>query len=261
LNNGFTNSLRQQSELVSWQSSWNVPLMLYTPLEHLQIGRPIYRIKYIAEACRDCIVLDLGAMDETAYTSKRGWGAWLHEEIAKAARRVIGIDSSTLIPEDGIRTAPHAVIMRGDVGDIAGALRAAGVDPDIIVAGELIEHLENPLSFLRAIRNVQGLRGKRLILSTPNATAIHNCLIGLLNRESTHRDHLCILSFKTLNTLFERAGYESWTIIPYHADFLEMKERTSGIIHRAVAAGEAVIRMTEWCFPLLSFGYIVEAVI
>jgi 2-polyprenyl-3-methyl-5-hydroxy-6-metoxy-1,4-benzoquinol methylase len=70
-----------------------------------------------------------------------------------------------------------------------------------VVAGELIEHLENPLQFLRSFRQVSRLKGKALLLSTPNATAIHNCLIALGNRESTHRDHLRILSFKTLSTL------------------------------------------------------------
>ena len=119
------------------------------------------------------------------------------------------------------------------------------VSPDIVVAGELIEHLENPLAFLRSFRCIPRLKGKSLVLSTPNATAIHNCLIAFANRESTHPDHLSIFSFKTISTLFSRAGYESWHITPYHAEFAEMKERNYGIRKNLVVGSEAAIKLVE----------------
>ena len=65
----------------------------YTPLERLTVPRPVDRIEYIAHVCARCRVLDLGAMDETACAAKRGSGTWLHEEIARRALRVDGIDS------------------------------------------------------------------------------------------------------------------------------------------------------------------------
>jgi len=50
-------------------------------------------------------VLDLGAMDETAWRAKRGRGTWLHEEISRSASRVDGIDNSALVRAEGRRTA------------------------------------------------------------------------------------------------------------------------------------------------------------
>ena len=231
----------------------------YEPLERLSVPRPVDRIEFVAAACRGKRVLDLGAMDETAVESKRGRGTWLHEAISATASRVIGIDNSPAVPESGLVTAENAEIRRGDVMAIEGWLEANAFTPEVVVAGELIEHLPNPLQFLRSLSAIDRLRGATLILTTPNATAVHNVAVGLLSRESTHHDHLCILSYKTLNTLCRRAGFAAWDIVPYRAAFTEMRERNHGLGRALVAAGENAVNVVEWLFPLLSFGYVVVA--
>jgi hypothetical protein len=236
----------------------NVPQLSYTPLERLTVGRPVDRIGFIARACAGCRVLDLGAMDETAWQAKRGRGTWLHEEIGRNALRVDGIDNSALVPAEGLRTGPNAIIMRGDISDPERTVAALEESPDVVVAGELIEHLEDPLQFLKRFVGIERLSGKTLILTTPNATALHNFLIALTRRESTHPDHLCILSYKTLNTLCMRAGFSQWEIIPYFSRFTEMQERHSGLSRFAVRAAESVVNFVEWVFPLVSFGYILR---
>lgn len=231
----------------------------YQPLERLRVRRPVDRIGFVAAACRGRSVLDLGAMDETAYAAKRGRGTWLHEAIAGTATRVIGLDNSLEIPEGGLSTASNAEIRRGDVMALDRWLEANAFAPEVIVAGELIEHLPNPLAFLKSLAAIERLRGVTLIITTPNATALHNVGIALLSRESTHHDHLCILSFKTLNTLCLRAGFAEWEIRPYRAAFTEMRERNAGLRRGIVAAGEKAVNAVEWLFPLLSFGYVVVA--
>jgi hypothetical protein len=229
----------------------------YTPLEKIVVAKPVDRIGYITQLCAGKRVLDLGAMDETAFAEKRGGGYWLHEEIAKRARLVVGLDSSPALPEEGLKTGENASIRRGNISELSDFLTHEAFTPDVVVAGELIEHVENPLAFLRSFRTIDVLKGAELVFSTPNATALHNFLIGFTGRESTHQDHLCILSFKTLSTLMQRAGYEDWTLIPYHSDFVEMKLRNPGLRGRLVEGGETTIRWAEWAFPLLSFGFIV----
>jgi len=235
-----------------------VPSLRYTPLERLDVPRPVDRVGYIAAACRHRRVLDLGAMDETAWQAKRGQGTWLHEEITRTALEVVGIDNSPVVPEEGLRTAPNGVIRRGDVGDPERLVAALQGAPDVIVAGELLEHLENPLQFLRRFAGSAPLAGKTLLLTTPNSTALHNVLIGLARRESTHHDHLFIFSYKTLATLCTRAGFAHWEIVPYFARFTEMQQRHRGLARLAVRATERIINLFEWLFPLLSFGYIVR---
>ncbi len=235
-----------------------VPRLQYTPLERVAVSRPVDRIPFIAHLCAGRRVLDLGAMDETAWQAKRGHGTWLHEEISRGALEVEGVDNSKVVPAEGLRTAPNALIRRGDVVDPEQIAATLTLTPEVIVAGELIEHLESPLQFLRGFRRSERLAGSTLVLSTPNSTALHNVLIGMMRRESTHRDHLCIFSYKTLATLCTRAGFTRWEITPYYARFTEMYQRQRGPARLAVRAAERVINLVEWLFPLLSFGYIVR---
>lgn len=229
--------------------------LAYTPLERLTVRKPVDRITYLRDACKNKTVLDLGALDETAFAAKRGNGTWVHEEIARVASRVIGVDSSENVPPEGLRTGPRSLIVKGTVEQLDQLLRDQGCTPDVVVAGELIEHLQNPLEFLRSLRQ-EKLIGKDLLITTPNATALHNVLVGMASRESTHPDHVCILSFKTLNTLFLRAGFDDWNIIPYYARFTEMRERSHGLTRGFVDVSEKMVNGGEWLFPLLSFGWV-----
>lgn len=236
-----------------------VPDLRYEPLERLLVLRPVDRLDFVSTACRGRTVLDLGAMDETAYGHKHGRGTWLHERIAAVAKAVIGVDSSAVVPDEGVVTASNARIVRGDVDRLDALLEEIDFQPDVVVAGELIEHVPSPLAFLQRLRHSTRLAGCTLILTTPNATAAHNVAIGLLSRESTHRDHLCILSYKTLHTLCARAGLEHFELIPYRSAFVEMRARNAGLRGVLVGAGEMAINGIEWLFPLLSFGWIVRA--
>lgn len=152
----------------------------FSPLERLHVTRPVRRVEYVAQSCTGLTVLDLGAMDETAFRSKRGSGHWLHEELSRCAKRVVGIDNSSAVPPEGLKSFPNATIIHGDVYGLEDCLNISGILPDVVVAGELIEHLEHPLRFLRGIKSEGRLSGKKLILTTPNATALPNCLIALL---------------------------------------------------------------------------------
>lgn len=231
----------------------------YEPFERLHVARPVDRLAYVAKACEGRKVLDLGAMDETAFQGKRGQGTWLHERIAAVATSVVGIDNSEVVPTTGLATGPNARIVRGDVGELELLLGRLGFHPEVVIAGELVEHVPNPLAFLEGLAATPALTGCTLLLTTPNATAAHNVAIGLLSRESTHRDHLFILSYKTLNTLCRRAGLTDFAIVPYRSAFIEMRARHTGTRAAVVAMGEKVVNAVEWVFPLLSFGWIVHA--
>lgn len=229
----------------------------YNPLEYIRIPRPVGRIAFVVDMVRHKTVLDLGALDETAYADKAETRFWLHREICAAALKVYGVDNSDLIPEGGLTPFPKSVIFKEDVYRLERVLHKIG-DVDIIVAGELIEHLPNPLSFLRSIKGIDSLQGKDLLITTPNATSLHNILLGVIKRESTHVDHLSVYSFKTLNTLCKKAGFESWTIIPYHVSFPETILRARGTRRLIAVLLEAMVNFWEHAFPLLSGGWIVQ---
>jgi SAM-dependent methyltransferase len=226
----------------------------YMTLERLAVPRPVERVAFIAEICRDKHVLDIGCLDETAL-EKRDTCEWLHRQIGAVARDVVGIDSSDSLPAKGLVTGPNSRIFKGN-----------GVDPDlsrfdataidVIVAGEFIEHLENPLLFLRNMR--ARFPGRELVISTPNGASFANALLGTIGREAQHPDHLLTSTYKTLNTLCRRSGCAGWQIVPYRFYATEMMLQSGASKRLLVGIVEQVVRLTEWLFPLRSFGYIVR---
>lgn len=228
--------------------------LVYETLERLRPPRPVDRLAFIAGLCRDRRVLDIGCLDETALI-KRDTEHWLHGRIAAVARQVIGIDNSERLPPDGLATGPTSRIFRGDGTDPAPALVDDGAI-DVIVAGEFIEHLENPLVFLRAMR--RRFPGRELIVSTPNGVAFANALLATIGREAQHQDHLLSSTYKTLNSLCLRAGFTGWEIIPYRFYATEMLMQSRGAKKLVVRLVEKVVRAVERVFPLRSFGYILR---
>lgn len=229
-------------------------VLSYESLERLRVRRPIDRLVYIADACAGRLVLDVGCYDETAL-EKRGTGHWLHGRILEQARRVIGIDISEKIPAEGVVSGANGIILRRD----AACLDLSGIPVDeieVLVAGEFLEHIENPLEFLRAVK--RQLDGRELLLSTPNGVCFANTLMGSIGREVQHPDHLLNSTYKTLNTLCMRAGFRSWEIIPYRFYATEMIMASKGSRKLFVQFVQSCIRVVERCFPLLSFGYVVR---
>jgi len=224
----------------------------YIPLEKILIGKPVSRISYITSKCIDKNVLDLGCYDETALVKKNS-GTWLHEEIVKVAKYVYGIDNSKSLLENNVSISSNSKIEYGDVTD----LKILGdFNPDIIVAGELIEHLPNVLNFFKNIKMMYS--GKKLICSTPNASSYTNSKLSLLKRESCHKDHLQIYSYKIINTLCLLSGFEEWEIIPYHIYYTEMIMGTTGINKSVTIFAEKIINIIEKIFPLSSGGLILH---
>lgn len=225
----------------------------YVPLERVRLRRPVERIDYIVSRCAGRRVIDLGCFDETAQV-KRDTDTWLHGRIAAVADDVLGIDNSAAIPAGGVRTGPRSIIISGDASSLDQALQRGIFD--VAVAGELIEHLPNALEFLKGVK--AAFAGRQLILTTPNATSVTNAILGLAGRESNHKDHLQIFSYKTLHTLCLRAGFDEWTIVPYHVHFSEMILRAKGASRVLLKGAERMVNCWESLVPMQAGGLILD---
>ena len=82
---------------------------------------------------------------------------------------------------------------------------------DVIIAGELIEHLDNPGLFLQRVKSHLEEDGL-LILTTPNPFALGNAFIPiklLLGGDySVNKEHKCWYCLKTLRQLLEKYGFK-----------------------------------------------------
>ncbi len=234
-----------------------VPSLEYSALEKVTVPKPVDRIAYVVAAVRGRRVLDLGALDETAYQAKGNTGTWLHKEMAQVAAKLIGVDNSKLVPAEGLHLFGTSGIYLGDINQLAPVIERHGI-PEVIVAGEIIEHLPDTLTCLRNLKRDCASGDPLVIITTPNACSWHNFVLGLVGRESMHKDHLHVYSYKCLNTLFERAGFREWTISPYNARFTEMIQASTGAKRLATVMFQSLINFLERRCPMLSGGWVCE---
>jgi hypothetical protein len=231
-----------------------MPNINYTPTEKLVVNRPVNRINYITNVCNNKSILDLGCFDETALV-KEDTDNYLFNEISKVSALHIGVDNSKLLPDEGLIFSDKIKILKGDIYELNN-LGVNDINFDVIIAGELIEHLPNTLDFFLNLK--KNFPGKRLVCTTPNATSFSNILLSFFKRESAHIDHVQVYSFKTLNTLCRLAGFSSWNIIPYHVKYTEMILRAGGGKKQVVKLSEKIINTIEVVFPMTSGGYIID---
>lgn len=78
---------------------------------------------------------------------------------------------------------------------------------DLVHAGELIEHLDNPGGFLDSAKKHMATDG-RLLITTPNALRISNFLYAATGGLRVNAEHTCWFCEYTLKTLLERKGFE-----------------------------------------------------
>jgi len=162
------------------------------------------RIEQLMKVARGRRVIDVGFVDVGLMAAKTDQGTWLHRRLSEVAAELVGID----IDEAGVRVA-RRMGFEAHVADCqeAEALARLHLKPaDIVVAGELIEHLDRPGDFLQAIRCLTGSSGL-LALSTPNAMALTNFVVSVFRREIVNPDHVAWYSRQTILTLLARHGW------------------------------------------------------
>jgi SAM-dependent methyltransferase len=164
---------------------------------------PVDRLEALVEAARGKRVVHVGFVDELL-ERKRAEGVWLHERLAEVSTELVGLDSS----EEGIARAralgheAHAVDAQSPEAVAALGLARA----EVVIAGEILEHLDAPGPFLRAMRELVGPDGQ-LVVTTPNAYRLLNFLVPFTGAELVHPDHTAWHSPRTLRTLLERGGW------------------------------------------------------
>lgn len=146
------------------------------------------REAFIVERCKGKRVLNLGCAS----------GA-LHEKIKAVAAHLRGIDKSE--PADEI--VDLDTIEPGETG--LGIYYVDIGEPmfDLIVAGEILEHLSNPGNFLRSLKTFNC----PVILSVPNAFCHPGKRWIDVGYEHVNPDHVAWYSWHTLKVLVERCGF------------------------------------------------------
>lgn len=193
-------------------------------------ARLVDRIEEVRSLVRGRRVIDLGFVDEGQMSPKSAGGTWLHDVVRSEAGECVGIDADS----NGVAHARELGFdaHTGDVED-AEALAALGLEPaEVVLAGELIEHLDHPGRFLEAVKRLTAPRAA-LVLTTPNAHALTNTLGALAGRELVNPDHVAWFSWRTLETLLTRHGWRLDELAYYRFPRVESGPRATRLLFNA----------------------------
>lgn len=167
------------------------------------------RISLLCEITNGLSVIHAGCVDHgiEQLERQRQRGQWLHERLCAAALRCAGVDLSA----EGIEyLRDHLGLTDVYCADLAGDVPVAltGTRWDCLVLGELLEHIDNPVEFLRRIGRsyFRGL-ADRLILTVPNALCRKNAERATAGVEQINSDHRYWFTPYTISKVLFRAGF------------------------------------------------------
>jgi len=163
------------------------------------------RTEFLLNECAGKSVLHLGCTNYPYTEQSIRDDMLLHTKLAAVASDLYGLDAD----ESGIEEMNRLGfenIFRADLEHLEDLELHRTFD--VIVAGDMIEHLNNPGLFLTGIRQLMSAE-TRLILSTINAYCGMRFLwYGLKGKrgrtEFVHPDHVAYYSYSTLKLLVER---------------------------------------------------------
>ncbi|MGB3410061.1 MAG: methyltransferase domain-containing protein [Microthrixaceae bacterium] len=202
------------------------------------------RVDFLVEAVRGRRAAHVGFVDSGCWEYHDRFDSWLHAHLDESAKGLVGLD----LDSDGVARAiemgfeAYAVDCSDDE-----AVAALGIEPaEVIIAGEIIEHLDDSGSFLDGLHALVEPGGK-LVVTTPNSSGLLNAgAAALAGYEVNHPDHVTLYSCFTLTNLLERHG---WTVesvatyVPVLKEFSALKGRMKvlGIGARTVLGIERLL--------------------
>ncbi len=169
----------------------------------------VQRVDYIKEVCTGKKVLHLGCTNYPYTQNSIEDGILLHFELEKIASDLFGFDYDQA-GIDVLAEAGGVNLFQANVEKLEDV--PLDTTFDVIIAGEMIEHLNNPGLFLNGIQRFMTAKTK-IVITTVNAyCAMRFVTYALRGRggrqEPVHPDHVAYYSYSTLKLILERAGLE-----------------------------------------------------
>jgi 2-polyprenyl-3-methyl-5-hydroxy-6-metoxy-1,4-benzoquinol methylase len=163
----------------------------------------VNRVHHIKMLCQGKRVLHLGATDSPLTKQAIFKGRLLHQEIEDVAKSVVGMDLDAEMIQ---WLAENHNIHNIKYGNIERIEHYPNEEFDIVVAGEIFEHLSNPGKALESLQKVL-ISGTKLVITVPNAYSFKGFFRASLKHELIHPDHTLHHSPHTLKALLSRHGF------------------------------------------------------
>lgn len=177
---------------------------------------------------QDTKILDLGCVQHSA--EKASNEDWVHGRLYDVGEKVVGLDYEAEEVER-LREQGYDVV-HGDAENLSLDERF-----DVVVAGELIEHLSNVGNFLDGVHDHLRPSGE-FVMTTPNPWAFHRFKQALFGDVFSNEEHTCWFDERTLRQLLGRHGFEV-------EELVHVKASDPGITSALYALGFRVLGGTS----------------
>lgn len=177
---------------------------------------------FVVAECVGRAVLDIGCIDHDAANAFDPRLPWLHGEIAKVASAALGLDALEDDVERVVAAGFDVVVGDAERFDLGRTF-------DVVVAADIIEHLDDLGSFLTSAR-AHMAPTSTLVLTTPNAVALNRFVQALVrNAVQVNDEHTMWLDPSVAHELLTRNGLE-----PVRFAWLHDDARTGSLASKAL---------------------------
>lgn len=167
-----------------------------------------YRDGFILSKCAGKKVLHIGFADSPFTESRINDGSLLHLKLKAVANKIWGTD----IDKNSVELYK---LKSGDTNVSAMVIEnlqsSFFSEYEIIVAGEILEHLNDPQTMIDELHQKM-YSGQCLIVSVPNITSLDSIAASLNRTESIHPDHKWYFSPYTLLNKF---SVSEWVMVDF----------------------------------------------
>ncbi len=166
----------------------------------------------IVSQATDRRVLHLGCVGHTDLPLERKIelaGETLHASLEKVCKSVLGVDLDRQAIE-GLKAAgtfPNLIV--GDACELDPV--EIGDDWELIVVGDLIEHVSNPGGLLDSIKSVMNPE-TRLLITTPNSFSLPANIRHALGAFREGNEHVLSFNYINIQHLLDRHGLEAESV-------------------------------------------------
>ncbi len=166
------------------------------------------RDDYLLHLSKNKIVIHLGFVDHIPLIDEKiKKGIWLHKKLIDNSKTCFGVDINKkgidYIKNNYNYTNLYAIDIIND--KIPEEIAKEKIDYLLIL--DVIEHIGNPVEFLKSIRDKFDNIDK-IILTTPNAFRLNNFIFSLKNIECINTDHRFWFTPYTLSKIVTDAGFK-----------------------------------------------------
>lgn len=201
----------------------------------------ISRVQYLEQLVAGKKIIHLGCTDHKDLIVKKiKANQWLHKRLCNSALRCLGID----INVESVRYVKDNLgyndILIYDIESSTICEDIINESWDYMVIGEILEHVDNPVSFLNNIKEKYSKYIDKVVITVPNVFNLDNIKQLTKNTEFINSDHRYWFSPYTLAKVMHQAGLKM--------DFFELCQSypipSHRILHKLILKNFPIVRNT-----------------